>query len=130
MATVFAPLFMPSPLQRCPAAVDSPSTAGGRAREAGHPGKSGPMKMSARLARTVGILLIVAVAGGVFGLTYWQQNQSSSLPPESEPASRVNAYFRDVTPGSGVDFTHRNGEEADYCTILESLGGGVALFDY
>src|SRR5205807_2322137 len=28
------------------------------------------------------------------------------------------------------DFTYRNGEEADYHTLLESLGGGVALLDY
>jgi hypothetical protein len=38
--------------------------------------------------------------------------------------------FRDVTPGSGIDFICRNGEEADQFTILESLGGGVALIDY
>jgi hypothetical protein len=29
-----------------------------------------------------------------------------------------------------VEFTYRNGEEADQYTILESLGGGVALLDY
>ena len=38
--------------------------------------------------------------------------------------------FTEVTKGSGVDFTYRNGEEAGLRTILESLGGGVALFDY
>ena len=35
-----------------------------------------------------------------------------------------------MTADSGVDFTCRNGEEADQYTILESLGSGVALFDY
>ena len=35
-----------------------------------------------------------------------------------------------MTPGSGIDFVHRNGEEAGLATILESLGGGVALIDY
>jgi hypothetical protein len=39
-------------------------------------------------------------------------------------------WFRDVTAGSGIDFTYRNGEEADLYTILESLGGGVAMIDY
>ena len=39
-------------------------------------------------------------------------------------------WFRDVTADSGIDFTYRNGEEADQYTILESLGGGVALIDY
>src|SRR5262249_27182621 len=38
--------------------------------------------------------------------------------------------FEDVTAASGLDLTYRNGEEADQYTILESLGGGVALFDY
>lgn len=30
----------------------------------------------------------------------------------------------------GIDFTYRNGSEADLNTILESLGGGVAWIDY
>ncbi len=38
--------------------------------------------------------------------------------------------YRDVTPRSGLDFTYRNGQEADHFAILESLGGGVALLDY
>jgi hypothetical protein len=38
--------------------------------------------------------------------------------------------FRNMTPGSGVEFIYRNGEEANHYAILESLGGGVALFDY
>jgi hypothetical protein len=42
----------------------------------------------------------------------------------------VPGYFEDATPGSGIDFMHRNGEEAGLATILESLGGGVALTDY
>lgn len=47
--------------------------------------------------------------------------------PETGAATEL---LRDVTAESGVDFTYRNGEEADKYTILESLGGGVALFDY
>src|SRR5260370_36124948 len=47
--------------------------------------------------------------------------------PAQEPAPGL---FRDMTPGSGLDFTYRNGEEADNHAIMESLGGGVALFDY
>ncbi|GAB4141812.1 MAG: hypothetical protein Tsb009_11770 [Planctomycetaceae bacterium] len=31
---------------------------------------------------------------------------------------------------SGIEFTYRNGEEAGHYSILESLGGGVALLDY
>lgn len=35
-----------------------------------------------------------------------------------------------MTSQAGISFTYRNGEEAGLFTILESLGGGVALFDY
>src|SRR6185503_1574880 len=40
------------------------------------------------------------------------------------------AAFDDVTAGSGVAFTYRNGEDAGNFAIIESLGGGVALFDF
>jgi len=36
----------------------------------------------------------------------------------------------DATAGSGLEFVHRNGEEADHLSILESIGGGVGLIDY
>ncbi|MCS7022834.1 MAG: CRTAC1 family protein [Gemmataceae bacterium] len=38
--------------------------------------------------------------------------------------------FADVTAQTGINFTYRNGEEADHYAIIESLGGGVALIDY
>jgi hypothetical protein len=60
-------------------------------------------------------------------------------PPSAEPTARTSEpepepdgppAFEDVTAASGITHTYRNGEEADRYTILESLGGGVALFDY
>lgn len=52
--------------------------------------------------------------------------------PAPQPAATEAGrdYFRDVTAASGLDFTYRNGEEADHFSILESLGGGVGLIDY
>jgi hypothetical protein len=52
-----------------------------------------------------------------------------------EPDDRVEeppgpALYRDMTAGSGIAFTYRNGQEAGHYAILESLGGGVALIDY
>ncbi len=38
--------------------------------------------------------------------------------------------FDDVTSTSGVHFTYRNGEDAGEVAILESLGGGIGLFDF
>jgi hypothetical protein len=48
------------------------------------------------------------------------------VAPDPAPPGR----FRDITAESGIDFTYRNGQEAGHLSILESLGGGVALLDY
>jgi hypothetical protein len=53
--------------------------------------------------------------------------------PGADPATTERqppALFEDVTAASGVASTYRNGEEAGFYAILESLGGGVALLDY
>ena len=42
----------------------------------------------------------------------------------------VGTLFTDMTSRSSVEFAYRNGEKSDNFAILESLGGGVALFDY
>jgi hypothetical protein len=42
----------------------------------------------------------------------------------------LRSLFRDETAESGVHSIYRNGEEAGNYSILESLGGGVALLDY
>lgn len=60
--------------------------------------------------------------------------QSNPEPPISQRVtSEVPAeppLFEDITRASGVAFTYRNGEETEHLSILESLGGGVALLDY
>ncbi len=39
--------------------------------------------------------------------------------------------FDDISTASGIQFTYRNGEDtAEHLSILETLGGGVALLDY
>src|SRR5882724_4830080 len=39
--------------------------------------------------------------------------------------------FKDATAASGVDFSYRNGEDVSpHLSILESLGGGLALIDF
>jgi hypothetical protein len=55
------------------------------------------------------------------------------IPPATEePASSdpSRTWFQDVTADAGIGFTYRNGEEANHYAIIESLGGGVALFDF
>ncbi|MBW3541854.1 MAG: CRTAC1 family protein [Planctomycetes bacterium] len=49
-----------------------------------------------------------------------------------EPAApaRQGDWFEDVTARTGVDFSYRNGREGGQFTILETVGGGAAVFDY
>ncbi|MEO8269392.1 MAG: VCBS repeat-containing protein, partial [Aureliella sp.] len=54
--------------------------------------------------------------------------QHESLPM---PGSQVAATrFRDVTQTSGVNFNYSSGRSAGEFAIIESLGGGVGLFDF
>jgi enediyne biosynthesis protein E4 len=80
---------------------------------------------------SVGIVAVALVGG----TGYWIATRDrpvingddwGALPevPDGPP------WFRDMTAASGIDFTYKNGEEADQYSILESLGGGVAMIDY
>ncbi len=85
---------------------------------------------------TLGGIMLVAV---ICGIGFWAGTSSrpSGEPEPTEPETLLPpkarsgaAWFREMTTESGLDFTYRNGEEAKLRTILESLGGGVALIDY
>jgi hypothetical protein len=53
------------------------------------------------------------------------------LPTVDQPDPPAGLpLLEDITDGSGLAFTYRNGEEANHVTLLESLGGGVALIDF
>jgi hypothetical protein len=73
-------------------------------------------------------LALVGVTAGAIAWCVPRPDRRDNPEPSDESAGAP--WFREVTAGSGVDFTHRNGAEAGHLTILESLGGGVALFDY
>jgi RNA polymerase sigma factor (sigma-70 family) len=92
--------------------------------------------MSATKIVVATALAAVLVVGAVTAVG--PQDQAPAAPPPQTARERTPApaaedespLFRDMTPQSGVDFTYRNGEEADQFTMLESVGGGVALIDY
>jgi len=74
---------------------------------------------------------LVLVLFLLFSGTACQSNGDRAHPPEEAAATSVAPpLFEDITRSSGVDFTYRNGEEAEHASILESLGGGAALLDY
>src|SRR5262249_47051369 len=69
------------------------------------------------------LLLPSALCLGLLGCGGATSTPEAAAPPPP-------GYFEDRTPGSGIDFRYRNGEEAGHCAILESLGGGVALLAF
>jgi hypothetical protein len=88
-------------------------------------------RMPRRAARVFLWTLPAVVVAGV--LLYASGGRwSSNNPPEPAGETKVSTgppLFREVTAESGVNFTYRNGEEADHYAILESLGGGLAVLD-
>lgn len=89
-------------------------------------------------------LAIIAAAalviGAWFGVGYWLDSASEAPVTEAEieldglldspdlpqpPAGR----FVDITESSGIDFVHFNGAYGDRM-LPETMGGGVAFFDY
>ncbi len=58
-----------------------------------------------------------------------QATQASQISPEDNlPEPPSNLRFKILE--TGPDFSYQNGEEAGHVTMVETLGGGVALFDY
>jgi hypothetical protein len=59
-------------------------------------------------------------------------NSSPAAPPAAvDPDLQGPKLFEDVTAASGIAWTYRNGEDTSpHLSILESLGGGVALIDF
>jgi hypothetical protein len=79
---------------------------------------------------TMAVLIVALAASGMALLSCDNRPPPSEPGPSSAPTPATPGYFEDVTAASGLRFTYRNGEEAGLATILESLGGGVALIDY
>ena len=52
------------------------------------------------------------------------------IPSVTQPPIETVARFTEITDASGIQFAFHDGQEAGHFAILESLGGGVALFDY
>ncbi len=55
----------------------------------------------------------------------------SEQPSEDTPrAPQADDWFEDMTEHSQIRFSYQNGCEAAAYTLLETVGGGVALFDF
>ena len=85
-----------------------------------------PSRSSSRLFRLTACVVFTTLLG--LAASCGKPTPPSTPQVIEEPIGP--ALFEDVTASSGVNFTYRNGEEADNYSIIESLGGGVALFDF
>src|SRR3981189_1923317 len=84
--------------------------------------------MSRTSRRFAGI--VAALAGAALLSAFACNSNSTKEDPENKRAQAGPALFRDLTADSGVNAVYKNGEEAKHYAILESLGGGIALFDF
>jgi hypothetical protein len=69
------------------------------------------------------------LVGGLVVMGACSRGTAPSPPAQTQDPGGPGLYA-DVTSGSGVQFTYRNGQEAAHFALLETVGGGVALFDY
>ncbi len=54
----------------------------------------------------------------------------AELPSNFRRTASTHDWFEDVTERTGVQFRYHNGRDAGRYTILETVGGGVALIDF
>ncbi len=78
-----------------------------------------------RARRITGVLLCLLPL-----LAGCPRNEPPRVVPDAAVAPSGPPLFEEVAAAAGISFTYRNGEEAGHFAILESQGGGVALFDY
>ena len=84
--------------------------------------------------------VVLPASAAIFGLvlllipacssTTSQPGDPGSVPSRAEEEAAGPPAFADMTSTANIALTYRNGEEAGHFAIIESLGGGVALFDY
>ena len=76
---------------------------------------------------------VLAFTGGALALFFLLPDRGAPPSPESTAIvaeSQGPDIFENATDRTGIDFAYRNGDDANLSTILESLGGGVAAFDF
>ena len=82
------------------------------------------------LALFAGPVLAVAAAFAMVSCNSGGSAPSVAINPVPKEEPLGPPLFEDVTAKTGINFTYRNGEEAEHMAIIESLGGGVGLIDF
>jgi hypothetical protein len=76
------------------------------------------------------LLLLLFLSAAACGQIKSDATLESAEPLLAETTPKNYGIFREVAKESGVTYGYRNGAEANQFTILESVGGGVALLDF
>lgn len=81
---------------------------------------------------THGVVALVVLAAGCGDSPMPQENTvtPSAVTSAAAPPHHTSIQLRERLPDPKVPFAYRNGEEAERSTILDGMGGGVAVFDY
>ena len=96
-----------------------------------------------------GMRQVAGIGRAFYELTTLASSSRSRTPPANDGSDLVNAelphqqarettsrplrdgdWFEDVTAESGIAFAYRDGSEAGFYELIETIGGGVALLDY
>ncbi len=91
---------------------------------------SRPPRRVARVLLWAVPAVIVASVLVYASVSRWSNNKPTEEVLSEPEEAKGPPLFREVTAESGVNFTYRNGEEADHYAILESLGAGLAVIDF
>ncbi|MEO1995153.1 MAG: hypothetical protein ABGZ17_07755 [Planctomycetaceae bacterium] len=59
-----------------------------------------------------------------------QVSEQSALQQANRKKIQTKLQFQTLSPKAGVVFTYQDGQQAGHVSILESLGGGLAVLDY
>ena len=74
---------------------------------------------------------VTSITGtGKGGTTPYMTGEARVAPTETPRSPTKADWFEDVTLQCGVNFTYRNGREGEQFTVIETIGGGVAMLDY
>jgi enediyne biosynthesis protein E4 len=81
-----------------------------------------------------GVITLICVMTSLFSTIGCGDDDDLASDPSTDTKKRfvpeAKLRFEEMTEVSGVKFAAANGEEAGHASIMESLGSGVALFDY
>ena len=84
------------------------------------------------IRRLLSAFLIVSLCDGCHKPSAEIHNGSSPQPLHGSSAvsGQAKIHFEEIAETAGVAFTYRNDEESGRFAIIESMGGGVGVFDF